>query len=76
MTGNGITMKRHVCTLVNMNGILWEWIVEHITIGSEDVPIWLGDTISSFPAVDSGEFKRAMDERILMCQINPFMKWK
>jgi len=45
-------------------------------MGFEDVPIWLGDTISSFPAIDSSKVKRAMDECIVMCQINSFTKWK
>jgi hypothetical protein len=55
-----------------MNRIRWhikarKWVVEHVAMGLEDVPIWLGDTISSFPAVDSGKVKWAMDERIVMC---------
>ena len=50
--------------------------MEHVAMGFEDVPIRLGDMISSFPAVDGGKFKRAMDERIVMRQVNPFAKWK
>ncbi len=64
-----------------MNRVRWhikarKWVVEHVAMGFEDVPILLGDTISSFLAVDSGKVKWAMDERIVMCQVNPFTKWK
>ena len=81
LTSNSITVKSYMCSAVNMNRIWWhikarKWVVEHITMGFERVPIWLGDTISSFPTVDSSEVKRAMDECIVMCQINPFTKWK
>ena len=50
--------------------------VEYVTMGFTEIPIWLGDTILSSPAVDSNEFKRAMDECILMCQIYPFTTLK
>jgi hypothetical protein len=36
----------------------------------------LGDTVVGFPVVDRSELKWTMDERILMCQVNPFTKWK
>ncbi len=53
-----------------------EWVVEHVAMGFEDIPVWLGDTILSFPAVDSSKVKWAMNERILMCQSNSFTKKK
>jgi len=81
LTSNSITVKSYMCSAVNMNRIWWhikarKWVVEHIIMGFEEVPIWLGDTILSFPAVDSSKVKRAIDECIVMCQINPFTKWK
>jgi hypothetical protein len=44
-------------------------------MGFEDVPVWLGDMILSFLAVDGRNAKWAIDECILMCQINLFLKW-
>jgi hypothetical protein len=44
-----------------------KWGAEHVTVGSENIPIWLRDTIPSFAAVNGGNVKWAMNERILMC---------
>jgi hypothetical protein len=41
-------------------------------MGFEDVPIWLGDMISSFPAIESGKLKRAIDEHIGRHQFEVF----
>jgi hypothetical protein len=51
-----------------------ERVVEHVTVGFENIPIWLRGTISSFVAVDDGEVEWAMNECIFMCQIKPFTK--
>jgi hypothetical protein len=45
-------------------------------MGFKDIPIRLGDMMPSFPAVDRSEFEWAMDEGIVMCQVNPFSKRK
>ncbi len=51
--------------------------MEHVAMVFEDVPVWLGDMIWGFLAIDSGsKVKWAMDKHILMCQINPFTKRK
>ena len=81
LTSNSITVKSYMCSAVDMNRIWWhikarKWVVEHSTMGFEDVPIWLGDTISSFPTVDSSKVKRAMDKCIVMFQINLLTKCK
>ncbi len=45
-------------------------------MGFEDIPVMLGDTVTGFPVVDRSELKWTMDEHILMCQVDPFTKWK
>ena len=37
LTGNGITVKHHVCSVVDMNRVWWhikvqKWVVEHVTM--------------------------------------------
>ena len=49
-------------------------VVEHVTVGFENIPIWLRDMTSSFVAIGSGKVKWAVNECILMCQIMPFTK--
>ena len=49
-------------------------VVEHVTVGFENISIWPRDIISSFVAVDDGKVKWAVNECILMCQIKPFTK--
>ncbi len=45
-------------------------------MGFEDIPVMLGDTVAGFPVVDHRKLKWTMDERILICQVDPFTKWK
>jgi hypothetical protein len=42
-------------------------VVEHVTVGFENIPIWPRDTISSFVAVDYVKVKWAVNECILIC---------
>jgi hypothetical protein len=51
-------------------------VVEYVTVGFENILIWMRDTISGFAAVDSGKVKWAVNEHIFMCQIKPFTKGK
>jgi hypothetical protein len=50
--------------------------VEHVTIGFEDIPVMLGDMVAGVLVVYRSKLKWTMDERILMCQVDPFTKWK
>jgi hypothetical protein len=46
-------------------------IVEHVTVGFKNIPIWLRDMISSFAAIGGGKVEWAMNECILMCWNSP-----
>jgi hypothetical protein len=66
-------------TAVNMDGIrldieLRNGVVEHVKMWLENVPVDLRNTISGFPTVDGSKFEWSVNERIEMCQIDPFAK--
>jgi hypothetical protein len=50
--------------------------VEHVTMGFKDISVMLGDTVAGFLVVDRSELKWTMYELSLMCQVDPFTKWK
>ena len=72
-------MKLHVRAPVNMNGKRGDiktqkWVMEHVQIRLQNVPIGLRDTISCFPAMDRQKFEWAMDESVKMSEVEPFLK--
>jgi hypothetical protein len=67
--------------LVNMDGIRrnlnwWEWVVEHSSFGSKDVPISLTSSITTLPAIDGGNVEWAMDVGVRMSKVEKPMERK
>ena len=72
-------MKLYMRTAVNVDGIRWDielrnGVLEHVKMRLENVPVNLRDMILGFRTVDGSEFEWSVNERIKMCQINPFAK--
>ncbi len=68
-------------TLVNMDGIhrnlnWWEWVVEHGSFGSKNVPIILTSSITTLPAIEGGKVKWAMDVGVHMSKVKKPMERK
>ena len=60
--------------LVNMDRIhrnlnWWEWVVEHSSFGSKDIPISLTSSITTLPAIDGGNVEWAMDVGVRMSKV-------
>ncbi len=53
-----------------------KWIMKHVRVGFENTPVLLGNKISCFTTIGGSKVKWAMDERIMMGQVKPFMKRK
>jgi hypothetical protein len=50
--------------------------VKHFGLGLKDIPVGLTYLVPTFPAINSGKVKRAMDVCICVSKIEETMEWK
>jgi hypothetical protein len=61
---------------VGWNCRRWKWVVKHFGLGSKDIPVGLTYLVLTFPAINSGNVKRAMDVCICVSKIEEATEWK
>jgi hypothetical protein len=61
---------------VGWNCRRWMWVVKHFGLGSKDIPVGLTYPVPTFPAINSGEVKWAMDVCICMSKIEEMTEWE
>ena len=58
-------------SIINVNGVSWDikaryWVLKHVAMICQGLPIFLPDPITSFTIMDGSKVEWAMDKRILM----------